>query len=373
MAASWEKRATEALVASMPTPDWPETRDMFAGLFGAAAAREIAAELERARAEARSGGASVAEELQVEWRSRLRRLVAADPTAAERLGAFVTEVAARGAGATSNTLLGDVPGTVIQIGSVVGSVGVSGGERGTEAGKRAAKRDAARWTGRGPLVAAGVGVTVFAVAAIGFLALPDRSAPAGESLSTESGEGAVAPPAVASRPQGDQVRCHEPWVEKDASVLYRPCIAPDDDGLRLSVEVQLIDPTEDTTEVSAWVWLMRSDRELVQEFGRSGRWDLSRDDDLLKPCSLTVTGAEIATCGPFVMTPTEPGRYSASSSVHLLQTGPFPPGWENPEFSGTQSPPLEWDGEGGAPLPESTTSAAVRAATARRTATPSPG
>ncbi|MEU7580596.1 hypothetical protein AB0B50_23680 [Streptomyces sp. NPDC041068] len=124
-----------ALVQQMVTEGWTQARDRIAALFsrgsggtGDADEEVLVGELEEARAEvvaARdTGDEETAADVQTEWRSRLRRRLAADPAAAAELRALLDELAgaegdgAPGGGITynnTNHLSGGVyHGTVIQ-------------------------------------------------------------------------------------------------------------------------------------------------------------------------------------------------------------------------------------------------------------------
>ncbi|MFF1375308.1 hypothetical protein [Streptomyces sp. NPDC058308] len=122
-----------ALVQQMVTDGWTQARGRIAGFFsrGRGGAEDVlAGELEEARAElvaARDAGdEDTADEVRTEWRSRLRRRLAADPAAAAELRALLDELApgsasdAQPGSVTYNNTIngGTYHATVIQAGTV---------------------------------------------------------------------------------------------------------------------------------------------------------------------------------------------------------------------------------------------------------------
>ncbi|MFK4067839.1 hypothetical protein [Streptomyces sp. NPDC029674] len=120
-----------ALVQQMVTESWAQARDRVARFFARGSGEEdaLAGELEEARIEVVAArGAedeATAADVQAEWRSRLRRRLAADPEAAAELRALLDELApdpdpSAGRGSvTYNTVHGGVHyGTTIQSGSI---------------------------------------------------------------------------------------------------------------------------------------------------------------------------------------------------------------------------------------------------------------
>ncbi|MGA4848217.1 hypothetical protein ACOBQB_18905 [Streptomyces sp. G5(2025)] len=122
-----------ALVQQMVTEGWTQARDRVARFFSRGSGGDeavLVGELEEARAEvvaARDAGDSeIAADVQTEWRSRLRRRLAADPAAASaELRSLLAELASaaeaqalRGSD-TYNTISGGIYGApVIQAGSI---------------------------------------------------------------------------------------------------------------------------------------------------------------------------------------------------------------------------------------------------------------
>ncbi|QKW32492.1 hypothetical protein HUT17_04995 (plasmid) [Nocardiopsis flavescens] len=120
-------RAATTLIQVMAAPDesaWAMTREEFSSLF-AKAAHVAASELDRSRAEV-VGEPGLADEAVVEWQAKLRRLVRADPGAAVRMREALARVAAAAPrGQVSNTVTGNVTGTVVQAHTIHGGVGNS--------------------------------------------------------------------------------------------------------------------------------------------------------------------------------------------------------------------------------------------------------
>ncbi|MEV7191758.1 hypothetical protein AB0N81_08110 [Streptomyces sp. NPDC093510] len=127
-----------ALVQQMVTEGWTQARDRVARFFARGSGDEdaLAGELEEARIEVVAAQGSedeaTAADVQAEWRSRLRRRLAADPAAAAELRALLEELApdsdaqaGRGS-VTYNTIHGGVHhGMTIQVGTI-GAQNVNG-------------------------------------------------------------------------------------------------------------------------------------------------------------------------------------------------------------------------------------------------------
>ncbi|MGC5346040.1 hypothetical protein ACPXCE_13090 [Streptomyces sp. DT24] len=128
------------LVHQMVTDGWAHARDRLVSLFtrGDATPEEeeaVAGELETARGELSSardsGDDELARDVEAEWRTRLRRRLAADPSAAARLRSVLAELEesgpARRTGDVHNSVGGNarVGGPVIQAGDV-GSLHIGG-------------------------------------------------------------------------------------------------------------------------------------------------------------------------------------------------------------------------------------------------------
>ncbi|WP_053617081.1 hypothetical protein [Nocardiopsis sp. NRRL B-16309] len=124
------EQATTTLVRSMAsddTPVWRVALDGFAALFGRSG-HVVAAELERSRDEV-VAQPRLADEAAGEWKPKLRRLLAADPEAADRLRALLWELdGARPQQGVSNRIEGGVSGIAIQAGRIQGGVNGYGGD-----------------------------------------------------------------------------------------------------------------------------------------------------------------------------------------------------------------------------------------------------
>lgn len=87
------------IVQQMATDGWTRARDRVVAFFaarGAASPESVEADLETTRAELttaqQDGDEETAEDLQAEWRTRLRRTLRADPEAAAELRALLDEL-----------------------------------------------------------------------------------------------------------------------------------------------------------------------------------------------------------------------------------------------------------------------------------------
>ncbi|MFF9348521.1 hypothetical protein [Streptomyces sp. NPDC014734] len=124
------------LVQQMVSDSWGQARERLAAFFtrrGATPEEEAAltGELQASRDElaaARSAGdGTLADDVEAEWRARLRRRLAADPRAADELRAILAELApgedARRVGEVHNTISGTahIEGPVVQT-AVAGSI-----------------------------------------------------------------------------------------------------------------------------------------------------------------------------------------------------------------------------------------------------------
>ncbi|WP_150237796.1 hypothetical protein [Nocardiopsis quinghaiensis] len=126
------ERATALLVNAMATSDdqsWARVRQACTAL-SSQAHRAVDAELELSRGELLQRP-ELAEEAIGEWRTKLRRLVEADPHAAAALRELARTLAGqRGGrvaeGGVSNTIIGDVSGTAVQAHTIHGGVGNTG-------------------------------------------------------------------------------------------------------------------------------------------------------------------------------------------------------------------------------------------------------
>ncbi|WP_198659022.1 hypothetical protein [Nocardiopsis sp. FIRDI 009] len=108
------------LVGEMTKTGWSLVRGGFASLFGRGAEDgRTLTELEEARQDLLEDP-DEAPDIEAEWRRRLKRLLREDPEAAEQLRALLDECAPdRGRGGTiTNTNIGDVHGTLFQVGKV---------------------------------------------------------------------------------------------------------------------------------------------------------------------------------------------------------------------------------------------------------------
>ncbi|EST21290.1 hypothetical protein [Streptomyces niveus] len=119
-----------ALVQQMATDGWSAARDRVTAFFagrGAATPESVEEALDTGRAELvaaqRDEDEQLMADVHAEWRSRLRRTLAADPTAAAELRALLAELSpeeprAREVFDVHNTISGTVNGTVVQAGRV---------------------------------------------------------------------------------------------------------------------------------------------------------------------------------------------------------------------------------------------------------------
>lgn len=119
----------------------------------------------------------------------------------------------------------------------------------------------------------------------------------------------------------------------------RPCIKESEGQLLISADVRAFNPAPGSVieEAAVWVWLMKVDEDLIKK----RRFDLTRDASTLNSCTFSLKGDQVATCGPFLVRPSGPGTYAAAMRA-ALQPGDWPPGWDSPSESGTQSPKPEW-------------------------------
>ncbi|MFW6639332.1 hypothetical protein ACOALZ_04750 [Nocardiopsis algeriensis] len=124
---SLAEQAAEVLVRAMSSPDrtaWARVRAAFAAL-SPKAGKVMAAELDISRNEVVERP-RLAEEVTGEWRTRLRRLVEANPGAEQQLRGLVRELGGEQPRPNvRNEVHGDVSGTVIQAGSIHGGVNAS--------------------------------------------------------------------------------------------------------------------------------------------------------------------------------------------------------------------------------------------------------
>lgn len=101
------------LVGRMVTDGWEETKLAVARLFGRHSSRpeDVADELEEARTELenaqRTGDEAAAADVEAEWRSRLRRLLASDPDAVTEFKQLLAELGTDQP-SSSNSANGDV-------------------------------------------------------------------------------------------------------------------------------------------------------------------------------------------------------------------------------------------------------------------------
>ncbi|MFI9583065.1 hypothetical protein ACIHCQ_14740 [Streptomyces sp. NPDC052236] len=124
------------LVQQMVTDTWTAARDRLASILshGSTPPEAIGADLDAARAELvaaqQSGDETTTDDLQAEWRSRLRRALQADPEAAAELRALLEELtpsppASRTVNVTNTISGGTQHGPVIQTGTI-GSIHLGG-------------------------------------------------------------------------------------------------------------------------------------------------------------------------------------------------------------------------------------------------------
>ncbi|GLW66128.1 hypothetical protein Arub01_43720 [Actinomadura rubrobrunea] len=145
------------------------------------------------------------------------------------------------------------------------------------------------------------------------------------------------PPNVVITPTDE---CRSSWAgTSQKSVLVMPCIKHDDHGIAIYAKIKSIKRGGRAEEVTVWLWLMKHDRHLVERHAAH----LTRNEASLRRCRIRLANADqIATCGPFIVPPpAEKGVYTTSSSVRSLDAT-YPPGWNDPTFTGTQGGLLTW-------------------------------
>jgi hypothetical protein len=118
------------LVGLMVSDAWAQARERVARFFargadGSAAAGELQESQQELRSARESGDAEAADDVEAEWRTRLRRLLRADPAAAEELRALLTELGPLANGGPAVVVHNTVSGGV-QHGPVVQGLNFSG-------------------------------------------------------------------------------------------------------------------------------------------------------------------------------------------------------------------------------------------------------
>lgn len=144
---------------------------------------------------------------------------------------------------------------------------------------------------------------------------------------------------TAAQTSAPRAHCRE-WVPIAQQTLdVRPCIKESEGQLLISADVRAFHPAPGSVieEAAVWVWLMKVDEDLIKK----RQFHLTRDASTLNSCTFRLKGDQVATCGPFLVRPPGPGTYAAAMRA-ALQPGEWPPGWDSPSESGTQSPKLEW-------------------------------
>lgn len=134
--------------------------------------------------------------------------------------------------------------------------------------------------------------------------------------------------------------CRDDWAKTSVEfVLVMPCIRRDSRGIAISAKIKSTKREGPAEEVTLWIWLMKHDRRLVER----RQSHLTRDEKSLRRCRIRLAnGGRVATCGPFMVPPpADEGRYTTSSSVRN-QDAPYPPGWNDSVFTGTQGGLITW-------------------------------
>lgn len=114
-----------ALVQSMATDLWLTVRDRVAALFGGK--QETVAELDQSRRDV-VDDVLPSEDIRMEWRNRLRRLLRSNPEAATELRALLNELGypEPGCGQVTNTIYGDIKGVAVQGHTFYGGISYRG-------------------------------------------------------------------------------------------------------------------------------------------------------------------------------------------------------------------------------------------------------
>lgn len=134
--------------------------------------------------------------------------------------------------------------------------------------------------------------------------------------------------------------CRDNWTKSSVELVFvMPCIKRDSGGISIYTKIRSDKQSGSAQEVTVWIWLMKHDRHLVQ----SRQAHLTRSEKSLRRCRMRLpNGGRVMTCGPFkVPPPDKAGSYTTSSSVRTHDAA-YPPGWDDPGFSGTQGGLVTW-------------------------------
>ncbi|WP_067284482.1 hypothetical protein [Streptomyces jeddahensis] len=147
------------------------------------------------------------------------------------------------------------------------------------------------------------------------------AAPSGDRPSSSGAPSADGPAAasVTSCRGGAPVPKHD--------ILFDPCITRSDRAVSLYVKVRGDIVTADKPVTRwIWVWLYNVD---------------SKEKHALRHCSMAID-TKPTRCGPFTVTPPEPGTYVTAVEVTLDDTSPA--AWSDESLAGTQSGGVTWLG-----------------------------
>ncbi|GGT45050.1 helix-turn-helix domain-containing protein [Streptomyces chromofuscus] len=135
-------------------------------------------------------------------------------------------------------------------------------------------------------------------------------------------------------------QCRPDWAPvAQASLSVMPCIERGADGVMISVKYKAIPQDGTPGEATVWLWLMYQDPQMIKD----RTMHLTRNESTLRRCRVQLdNGDQVQTCGPFRLDPpAKKGTYTTASSARMHDSV-YPPGWEVPEFSGTQGGVLPW-------------------------------
>lgn len=183
-----------------------------------------------------------------------------------------------------------------------------------------------------------------ATAVIGLAGWDNGSAETGTKPTTSatspeasSSSGGVVPTTDSREPGAnaaeDGKKCRSDWVPvATAGAEIQPCIQRRAEGFTVSVRVKADASGDAPDEVTAWVWLMHVDRELVE----AGKLEDTRRPSTLRACRIPLESSDrFKTCS----TKAEPwadGEYTAAAHTDIAHSE-RPRGWDSGTFSGTQA------------------------------------
>lgn len=128
----------------------------------------------------------------------------------------------------------------------------------------------------------------------------------------------------------------EGYAPASDGVEILPCIAPTADGFAVSATVRPMSPDRVPDEVTVWVWLSEYNPELEA----MKRMDEARDESAVTRCSISFDSGDQTCTANFPPWKGE-GKYVTNADVRLFGDD-LPPRWDEPDFSGFQSPSSTW-------------------------------